>query len=125
MPRSPIMPAAITCSTSPEKTDASALTMLHLKLFAIAKSPWWTALLHLVGFLDGLVDGADHVEGLLRSEEHTSELQSRPHLVCRLLLEKKKTPYPRFLDRPRQSAGCRTRRRAPATGPRNGRSSMP
>src|SRR3989442_11007024 len=25
----------------------------------------------------------------LRSEEHTSELQSRPHLVCRLLLEKK------------------------------------
>src|SRR5690625_6070073 len=27
---------------------------------------------------------------LLRSEEHTSELQSRGHLVCRLLLEKKK-----------------------------------
>src|SRR3989442_7711058 len=26
----------------------------------------------------------------VRSEEHTSELQSRPHLVCRLLLEKKK-----------------------------------
>src|SRR2546422_5770792 len=30
----------------------------------------------------------DHVMG--RSEEHTSELQSRLHLVCRLLLEKKK-----------------------------------
>src|SRR2546429_1673633 len=29
-----------------------------------------------------------------RSEEHTSELQSRLHLVCRLLLEKKKTTYP-------------------------------
>src|SRR5207247_6392668 len=29
-------------------------------------------------------------EGLLRSEEHTSELQSRVDLVCRLLLEKKK-----------------------------------
>src|SRR3989442_8712288 len=28
---------------------------------------------------------------MMRSEEHTSELQSRPHLVCRLLLEKKKT----------------------------------
>src|SRR5690554_7448969 len=28
--------------------------------------------------------------GTGRSEEHTSELQSRPHLVCRLLLEKKK-----------------------------------
>src|SRR3989442_6752864 len=46
---------------------------------------------------------------LWRSEEHTSELQSRPHLVCRLLLEKKKkrmkglaipspvTPYGRHL----------------------------
>src|SRR5215813_3439191 len=35
----------------------------------------------------------DHLAGelgVLRSEEHTSELQSRPHLVCRLLLEKKK-----------------------------------
>src|SRR5690554_7182956 len=30
------------------------------------------------------------VAHLRRSEEHTSELQSRPHLVCRLLLEKKK-----------------------------------
>src|SRR2546422_8499057 len=29
-------------------------------------------------------------EGVERSEEHTSELQSRLHLVCRLLLEKKK-----------------------------------
>src|SRR5256884_3882275 len=29
---------------------------------------------------------------VLRSEEHTSELQSRLHLVCRLLLEKKKLP---------------------------------
>src|SRR3989442_9766232 len=29
-------------------------------------------------------------QGKSRSEEHTSELQSRPHLVCRLLLEKKK-----------------------------------
>ena len=28
-----------------------------------------------------------------RSEEHTSELQSRTNLVCRLLLEKKKTQY--------------------------------
>src|SRR2546429_2363629 len=32
-----------------------------------------------------------------RSEEHTSELQSRLHLVCRLLLEKKKTSDPQTL----------------------------
>src|SRR3712207_7268986 len=31
-----------------------------------------------------------HSPGLKRSEEHTSELQSRQYLVCRLLLEKKK-----------------------------------
>src|SRR5258705_9548045 len=38
-----------------------------------------------------------------RSEEHTSELQSLRHLVCRLLLEKKKTPY--------RPSGERSRRR--------------
>src|SRR3989442_8070186 len=41
---------------------------------------------------DGLVEGSDlQIQcSEHRSEEHTSELQSRPHLVCRLLLEKKK-----------------------------------
>src|SRR2546429_7377438 len=43
---------------------------------------------------DSFVDAAEDsalLAGLrLRSEEHTSELQSRLHLVCRLLLEKKK-----------------------------------
>src|SRR5690554_7180625 len=42
-----------------------------------------------------------------RSEEHTSELQSRPHLVCRLLLEKKKNIIPHCtfvaIDSPSQS----------------------
>src|SRR5436305_5864424 len=43
-----------------------------------------------------------------RSEEHTSELQSRPHLVCRLLLEKKKTQrFPSsFLPRSLLSIDC-------------------
>src|SRR5947209_10139898 len=40
--------------------------------------------------------------GLLRSEEHTSELQSRQYLVCRLLLEKKKI-IKRLTDSKRQS----------------------
>src|SRR3712207_6891601 len=35
----------------------------------------------------------------LRSEEHTSELQSRQYLVCRLLLEKKKKIYKRIAHR--------------------------
>src|SRR5690554_2613866 len=45
-----------------------------------------------IGFLNLPISNADglmFVE-MYRSEEHTSELQSRPHLVCRLLLEKKK-----------------------------------
>src|SRR3712207_8126346 len=48
---------------------------------------------------DGRLGRAGHVEAglgrglhlVLRSEEHTSELQSRQYLVCRLLLEKKTT----------------------------------
>src|SRR5262245_65032857 len=41
--------------------------------------------------LDDLGDGNTCPDGaLVRSEEHTSELQSLRHLVCRLLLEKKK-----------------------------------
>src|SRR5690606_41829054 len=39
------------------------------------------------------------VPSLLRSEEHTSELQSRENLVCRLLLEKKKILYMTARDR--------------------------
>src|SRR3989442_2484407 len=41
-----------------------------------------------VGSSDGVRD-RDGVGAGDRSEEHTSELQSRPHLVCRLLLDKK------------------------------------
>src|SRR3712207_6891695 len=43
----------------------------------------------LGGGADRVMEGA---AGVLRSEEHTSELQSRQYLVCRLLLEKKKNP---------------------------------
>src|SRR2546421_12590111 len=65
------------------------------------RSPWWG-----MGLADSLLDqgradsdgplvvrvlpGGPAAKGGLRSEEHTSELQSRSDLVCRLLLEKKK-----------------------------------
>src|SRR5437870_5902602 len=39
-----------------------------------------------------------------RSEEHTSELQSRGHLVCRLLLEKKKNIHSQYIQTKRISA---------------------
>src|SRR3712207_8021169 len=38
----------------------------------------------------GSTDGGGFAAAYFRSEEHTSELQSRQYLVCRLLLEKKK-----------------------------------
>src|SRR2546429_6496659 len=57
----------------------------------------------LVDFVDdrsvqlrfGDIDSAKNDAQGQRSEEHTSELQSRLHLVCRLLLEKKKAPLAR------------------------------
>src|SRR5690625_3443841 len=77
----------------------------------VAPYPEWVALENYVGlFTDiefwqimmntliftgvtvvGSLVGGITLGTLLRSEEHTSELQSRGHLVCRLLLEKKKT----------------------------------
>src|SRR3712207_8846585 len=42
--------------------------------------------------------GGERRAELGRSEEHTSELQSRQYLVCRLLLEKKKNTYPMTIE---------------------------
>src|SRR5438876_8313962 len=49
----------------------------------------------LDAFWSGLVTGSDGISAIerFRSEEHTSELQSPVHLVCRLLLEKKNLHY--------------------------------
>src|SRR5260370_39491570 len=44
---------------------------------------------------DQLVGGEG--QGIIRSEEHTSELQSHLNLVCRLLLEKKKKQHVKYL----------------------------
>src|SRR5690554_7356655 len=49
--------------------------------------------IYRISYCKNLPSCAENLKKLLicvRSEEHTSELQSRPHLVCRLLLEKKK-----------------------------------
>src|SRR5690625_6428012 len=50
-----------------------------------------TPILHTIpGGISNIENGTGYVAGIVRSEEHTSELQSRGHLVCRLLLEKTK-----------------------------------
>src|SRR2546425_2788794 len=48
----------------------------------------------------GLIAEAGDAWDVHRSEEHTSELQSLAYLVCRLLLEKKKTQIKETLDAP-------------------------
>src|SRR5439155_18027999 len=67
-------------------------------LYAIPRTAFLGAIL-VTGYLGGAI--ATHVrisDPRYRSEEHTSELQSRGHLVCRLLLEKKKKyRYPPFI----------------------------
>src|SRR5258708_28012460 len=55
------------------------------------------ALLDLANTVDRI--DAVALSGGSRSEEHTSELQSPDHLVCRLLLEKKKSARPRVYGR--------------------------
>src|SRR2546422_5150955 len=61
-----------------------------------------------------LAAGAAADLALVRSEEHTSELQSRLHLVCRLLLEKKKR-------RRRRGAGAAERNHDPVPPPHSRR----
>src|SRR2546422_2436732 len=58
----------------------------------IVQGQGYVSLLHEIDHSTRVIptDGRAHVPQNIRSEEHTSELQSRLHLVCRLLLEKKK-----------------------------------
>src|SRR3712207_7148466 len=60
---------------------------------AMSERTFAEALYHpAAGFWRRLAGIRTPMVAAVRSEEHTSELQSRQYLVCRLLLEKKKTP---------------------------------
>src|SRR5690348_17898394 len=67
--------------TSSERRRDRRLRALRLPL----------TVLMLLAIAGALIFASPLLIPLLRSEEHTSELQSPVHLVCRLLLEKKKT----------------------------------
>src|SRR2546422_6161303 len=90
-PRSTLFPYTTLFRSTPAKKVALALTHLIRTQF-----PGDT--LRVVLFHD-TAEEQHHPQGVTRelradrSEEHTSELQSRLHLVCRLLLEKKKTQH--------------------------------
>src|SRR5690606_41755729 len=77
------------CCTRPDRTDAA-----HGGWVARRPLPAWPHVAtrrarEAVRFRPARLPGCRLARG--RSEEHTSELQSRENLVCRLLLEKKKT----------------------------------
>src|SRR3712207_8774158 len=92
-PRSTLFPYT-TLFRSCDVTDRDRLADI---LAAAPDGHPWTGVVHLAATLDdGLLQNQDPerlwtVMGpkAARSEEHTSELQSRQYLVCRLLLEKK------------------------------------
>src|SRR2546422_2157352 len=68
-----------------------ALAVLLFNLFGQLLIERQRRNLHLAGIDLGVELADDGDDFAHRSEEHTSELQSRLHLVCRLLLEKKKS----------------------------------
>src|SRR5690554_7701440 len=87
---------------------SNAWTIGRFRGVDVRIDPSWSVIAFLVGYSFYVLlsfqfpelDGTGRVGLALamtlvffRSEEHTSELQSRPHLVCRLLLEKKKVQH--------------------------------
>src|SRR5690349_24997340 len=98
LPQSPCILFFFTATATPEIYTLSLHDALPIyPRRAHARRPGAPALLHAVHahgerpLRVGLVPG--HPGAAVRSEEHTSELQSRRDLVCRLLLEKKKKNY--------------------------------
>src|SRR5690625_5719276 len=82
-----------------EQISAHGVDTVSVRTLAQRAGTTTAAIYTLFGSRDALVDAVAteglarfeaHLRAVPRSEEHTSELQSRGHLVCRLLLEKKK-----------------------------------
>src|SRR3712207_7441603 len=82
-PRSTLFPYTTLFRSDLDRRARVALQVLRLLRLGVGPADQLHALRH--------VPERHQVRPALRSEEHTSELQSRQYLVCRLLLEKKKT----------------------------------
>src|SRR2546422_4577368 len=84
-PRSTLFPYTTLFRSGINWFDLFVLVMLVVGIFVGRKRGMSLELLSVLQWLMIVF-----VAAIARSEEHTSELQSRLHLVCRLLLEKKK-----------------------------------
>src|SRR2546429_6425250 len=85
-PRSTLFPYTTLFRSRSEKDYEAALAQVERLWGAKAGTPKGDRL----DILATLIEAYEAKHYPMRSEEHTSELQSRLHLVCRLLLEKKK-----------------------------------
>src|SRR5439155_6238184 len=86
-PEKVAMPATAVCVAVPDSVPPPALFPMASVTFAANPVAVLPKLSRAVTWIAGVIA---EPAGEVRSEEHTSELQSRGHLVCRLLLEKKK-----------------------------------
>src|SRR5690606_16615032 len=84
----PIATGKVGADVSPEQAKDLARTCALNALAAVDSLVGIDAIVRVVKVV-GFVASAEGFGGQPRSEEHTSELQSRENLVCRLLLEKK------------------------------------
>src|SRR5690554_7749174 len=73
-----------------EETSVLSQTGILITIALISVPVIIAAIIAVMRGRGALRDHHEQKEFKKRSEEHTSELQSRPYLVCRLLLEKKK-----------------------------------
>src|SRR3712207_7014886 len=95
-PRSTLFPYTTLFRSEVTEKKVRRERMGHIKLVVPVVHIWYfKSLPNKIGYLLGM--SSKKLETIVyyerRSEEHTSELQSRQYLVCRLLLEKKKKSY--------------------------------
>src|SRR3712207_8993647 len=88
-PRSTLFPYT-TLFRSAIKRDEHKIytTWMHFNIMLNERKKAHKTTYYIIPFI--CIPGAGNTTAAKRSEEHTSELQSRQYLVCRLLLEKKK-----------------------------------
>src|SRR5690625_3595601 len=96
----PMFTWSLGCSSTPFCLARDAMTSLVFMLEEVPEPVWKTSIGNSASYLPVAISlpaammasaiSPSSAPESLRSEEHTSELQSRGHLVCRLLLEKKK-----------------------------------
>src|SRR3712207_7578488 len=90
-PRSTLFPYTTLFRSVEKKVEFSEDALKELDLiFDIASSNFYDSITAIKTNNFELAETVNQREKKVRSEEHTSELQSRQYLVCRLLLEKKK-----------------------------------